>query len=176
VGAILYLALYCRPDITYTINKYARYISNPSKEYFIADNLYIYGYLDASFLDILEDRTSTLGYIYCVGINNPSSWTSSKQKVTVTKQKVVALSTREAKYIALTKASKEDIYLYNLYKDILQNLDSESVNKLAENPEFHKRVNHIDRQYHYYRQELYNNNIQIVYINTKFNIPDIITK
>lgn len=31
-------------------------------------------------------------------------------------------------------------------------IDTESAMKLAENPEFHKRVKHINRRYYYYRQ------------------------
>ncbi|KAH6696340.1 hypothetical protein EV126DRAFT_324664, partial [Verticillium dahliae] len=38
IGSLLYLALYNRLDITYLVNRYSKYISNPFKEYFITLN------------------------------------------------------------------------------------------------------------------------------------------
>jgi hypothetical protein len=38
IGSLLYLALKTRPNITFATIYYTRYISNPSKEHFIALN------------------------------------------------------------------------------------------------------------------------------------------
>ncbi len=38
VRALLYLSIKTRPNITYTVNKYARFISNPNPIHFIALN------------------------------------------------------------------------------------------------------------------------------------------
>ena len=61
IGALLYLALKTRPDITYTVNRCSRFISNPNKIYFKA-------------LDRIQkyfNKYSSLGLYYnCNNINN----------------------------------------------------------------------------------------------------------
>ena len=82
-------------------------------------------------------------------------------------QKSVALSTCEAKYIAIKEAIRETIYLANLFNYLNGTLylgytpskptilvDNKAAIKLAENPEFHKRSKYIDIQYHYIRDQV----------------------
>jgi hypothetical protein len=207
-GSILYLALKTRPDIAFAISNCSRYMSNPSKDHFKAiayiwcylllyknlgliyncfgNNLYIKGYCDSDWANDINNRRSTTGYIFSLsgdlGLTNPISWNSQLQKS-------VALSSCEAEYMALKEATKEAIYLNNIFQyinNILQLgynndiplilLDNESAAKLAENPEFHKRSKHIDIIYHYTREAIQNNLIKIVPIPSKDNIADIFTK
>lgn len=132
IGAILYLAIKTRADIAYTINRLARFMSNPSKTHFKSlDKLWKYilgtkdykqryncntiptliGYSDADWGGDLVNRYSTTGYIFYFGLNNPISWYSGLQKT-------VAISTCEAEYIALKEGIKEAIYLSNSIKNI----------------------------------------------------------
>ena len=46
-------------------------------------------------------------------------------------------------------------------------LNNNSAIKLAENPEFHKRIKHIDIIYYYNREAVNNNKVNIIYIPTK---------
>ena len=91
--------------------------------------------------------------------------------------------------MALRDAVKKAIYLNNMLNYINNNLklgfniktplilvDNTSTIKLAENPEFHKRSKHIDIIYHFSRQAMNNNVVDLKYIPTKLNIADFLTK
>ena len=55
--------------------------------------------VDADSIGNVEIRRSTIGYVYIIG-GTAVSWGSQLQKI-------VALSTTEAKYVAITEASKD---------------------------------------------------------------------
>jgi hypothetical protein len=55
------------------------------------------GYSDSDMAGDVDDRKSTSGVLYMLG-NNPVTWQS-------TKQKIVALSSCEAEYVAATTAA-----------------------------------------------------------------------
>ena len=57
------------------------------------------GYVDADLAGNVDIRRSTIGYVYTLG-GTAVSWGSQLQKI-------VALSTTEAEYVAITKASKD---------------------------------------------------------------------
>jgi hypothetical protein len=91
--------------------------------------------------------------------------------------------------MALKEGIREAIYLNNLYTYFNNSLklgyniptpiilvDNQSAIKLANNPKFHKRSKHIDLIYHYTRKAINENKINIVYIPTKENIADFLTK
>ena len=109
--------------------------------------------------------------------NSLISWSSSQQSV-------VALSTVEAEYIAMSHALKEILYLRNLlnelkikqYNPTILYCDNQGAIALAHNPTHHKLTKHIDIRYHRVRNEIENNNIIIKYINTNINPADIMTK
>ena len=74
------------------------------------------------------------------------------------RQVVVALSTREAEYMATTHASKEVVWLQRLCSGIglvqqavRLDYDSQSAIFLAKNPTYHSKTKHIDVQYHFVR-------------------------
>ena len=68
------------------------------------------GYSDADWAVDSEDRRSTSGNVFIMS-NGAISWASQKQPT-------VALSTAEAKYIALCLATKESVWLRQLCKDL----------------------------------------------------------
>jgi hypothetical protein len=101
----------------------------------------------------------------------------------------VAISSCEAEYISLKEATKEALYLNNMFTHINNALnlgyynntpiiliDNKGAKQLAENPEFHKRSKHIDITYHFTRQAINNNNIILYYIHTQYNLADWLTK
>ena len=55
-------------------------------------------------------------------------------------------------------------------------IDSLSAIELANNPEHHAKTKHIDIQYHFVREHVTNNTIQLSYISTKEQLADILTK
>lgn len=71
--------------------------------------LKLVGYSDSDYSKDLDKRRSVTGFVFCFG-GTAVSWKSGLQKV-------VALSTTEAEYIALSESSKEAIWLRNLVKE-----------------------------------------------------------
>jgi hypothetical protein len=65
---------------------------------------------DADWAGNIDDCTSTSAYIIFLG-SNPFSWSSKKQQV-------VARSTIEAKYQAITTAASETMWLSTLLKEL----------------------------------------------------------
>ena len=95
--------------------------------------------------------------------------------------------------MALKEATKESLYLNNFIKDLFNNnsikefssifnrtniikTDSLSAIELAKNPVYHARTKHVDITYHFVRENLLNNNIDLVYENTSTILADNLTK
>jgi len=89
----------------------------------------------------------------------------------------------EAKYMTLTEAVKETIWLQGLMdnlgikKDFLKvNYNSMSVIYLAKNQVYHVMTKHIDVRYHFVWDILEDDNIELKKIHTKNNTTDMLTK
>ena len=54
--------------------------------------------------------------------------------------------------------------------------DSLSAIRLVNNLEHHTKTKHIDIQYHFIREHVTNDTIQLSYINTKEQLADVLTK
>ena len=63
-----------------------------------------------------------------------------------------------------------------IHKPVILWEDNQSCIHLAHNPKDHKRSKHIDRQYHYVREQIIASSISLDKIDTKFNCADIFTK
>ena len=203
VGSLIYLAMNTRPDITFAVNRCARFMANPNQTHFKAvDRIWKYlnkypqlglcydcttinesilGYTDADWGGDTTTRKSTTGYVFQLN-NNNISWVSMLQKT-------IALSSCEAEYMALKEAIKESIYLNNMIRYFYNLIeikcpaqvprllsDSQSALKLANNPEFHKRTKHIDITYHFIRDVIKQKQVELEYINTKSQNADGFTK
>src|SRR6266850_3399064 len=156
-----------RPDIMFVVNKLASYTMNPSlkhisaikrilhylagtKDYGITytdftmhPNIF-YGYADAAFGGDSEDHKSTAGYVFITG-NGAITWRSKKQTI-------IALSTTEAEYVALSEASREICWLRSLHNELgfkqkLPTLlwgDNKGAVAMTKDPQFHQWSKHID--------------------------------
>ena len=82
------------------------------------------GYSDSNLAGDVYDRKSTMGVVYFLG-PNLISWVSQKQKI-------VALSSCEAKYIAATSATCQGMWLGRLLAD-LRNQESIKVKLRVDN-------------------------------------------
>ena len=97
--------------------------------------------------------------------------------------KVVALSTTEAEYIALSHGTKEAIWLIRILNDlnikcesVPISIDNQSAIKLANNSEYHKRSKHIDIRFHFIRDVVSKREIEIKYVMSKNQLADLLTK
>lgn len=132
------------------------------------------GFVDSDWAND-SDRKSYTGYVFKLS-SGPVSWQCMKQKT-------VALSSTESEYIALSEACKEAIYLRNILKELIDFSDkvvvyndSQSAQKLALNPVFHKRSKHIDVKYHFVRECILNSFIDVQYQETNEMVADALTK
>lgn len=131
---------------------------------------------DSDWAENREDRKSNSGY--CILVNGGMiSWSSRKQEV-------IALSSTEAEYVALTETCKEVTWCREIMKDldvllpesITVYTDSQSCINMIENRKFSNRTKHIDIKYHYVREQAANKSVDLVYISTHENIADMLTK
>ena len=105
------------------------------------------GYVDSDYAGDLDSRKSMTGYVFRFA-SGPIC-----QKSTL--QDVVALSTTEAKYMAMTKARKEAVWLSGLVNKLgfkqdsmVLHCDSQSAIHLEKNQVYRARTNHIAVWYH----------------------------
>ncbi|CAM8978317.1 unnamed protein product [Rhodiola kirilowii] len=90
-----------------------RYISGTSDHgimYSHTEEFCLTGYTDSDWAGDVETRKSTSGYAFYLG-DGVVSWSSKKQQV-------VALSTAEAEYIAVTTASCQAVWLQRILEDL----------------------------------------------------------
>ena len=120
---------------------------------------------------------SISGYVFIMN-SGPISWRSKKQTV-------VALSSTEAEYVALAETIKEALWLKKLLIDleimnqneaVVVNEDNQSCIKLAKNNSSHGRMKHVDIKYHFIRDQVEKEEIQIKYCNTENMVADMFTK
>ena len=104
---------------------------------YIAESVTLHGYTDADWARIVVDRKSPYGCCFTLG-SASISWISKKQKL-------VALSMAEAKYIAASMACCEAVWLRKLFSELFGYVlnttmilcDNQSGIQLSENPVFH---------------------------------------
>jgi transposase InsO family protein len=196
IGSLMYAMTISRPDIAFAVSTVSQFAQNPNDSHWKAvKRVFRYlrgtldqgitfgksddgliGYSDADWAGDRTTRKSTSGYIFMM-YGGPVSWSSKRQTT-------VALSTCEAEYIAMTQAAKEATWLRILLTELGVSktgpvkifVDNQGAIALAKNPEFHTRTKHIDIQYHYVRQEVENERIQLGFTDTGSMLADCLTK
>ncbi|KAE8704364.1 PLAC8 family protein [Hibiscus syriacus] len=134
------------------------------------------GYCDADYAGDHDTRRSTTGYVFKLG-SRTISWCSKRQPT-------VSLSTTEAKYRAEAMAAQESTWLIQLMNNQHQPVDyaiplycdNQSTIRLAENPVFHARTKHVEVHYHFVREKVLQEEIEMRQIKTDEQIADLFTK
>ncbi|KAL5841649.1 hypothetical protein ACOSQ3_012252 [Xanthoceras sorbifolium] len=195
IGSLMYAMVCTRPDIAQVVGAVSRYMNNPGKIHweavkwilrylrgttnktlcFKGGDTTLTGYVDADLAGNVDIRKSTTGYVYTLG-GTAVSWVSQLQKI-------VALSTTEAEYVAVTEASKEMVWLQNFLEELGKKqednvlyCDSQSAIHLAKNPSFHSRTKHIQLRYHFIRSLLEDGILKLEKISGAQNPADMLTK
>ncbi|KAH9751577.1 hypothetical protein KPL71_014347 [Citrus sinensis] len=135
----------------------------------------VIGYVDSDFAGDLDKRRSTTGFVFTM-CGGAVSWKASLQSV-------VALSTTEVEYIALTEAFKEAKWIRGIISELglIQDTipiyyDSSSAIQLSRNSKYHERTKHVDLRLHFIREEIERGVVDVVKISTEDNPADALTK
>lgn len=138
------------------------------------------GFVDASWADDQDNRRSTSGYLFFVG----GALVSFRSFI----QRCVALSTVQAEYQAASDAVREGFALFQMLEEVCEALgikfekpvwlheDNQGAIILSKRPANHQRNKHIDLRYHYLREKVAEGIVALVYVSTKEQLADIMTK
>lgn len=196
VGSLMFLATCSRPDISFAVNQVSRFYNNWQDEHWQAVKrifrylkltahykivfskslkINLFGYTDADYAGCIDTRKSTSGYVFVLA-NAPITWKCQKQTV-------VAQSTTEAEYLALSLGVREALWLKSFlnelginFPQVKINVDNQSAIKLAQAQQQHSRTKHIDIKVHFVRDEIEKGNISVNYVNSNEQLADILTK
>lgn len=199
VGSIMYDMISTRPDVAQAISVTSRFMADHGKQHWLAlkwtlrymkgakDYGILYrggeeqkgealmGYCDSDYACNIDNRKSQTGYVFTL-FGGAISWKS-------TLQSVVALSTTEAKYMAITAVVKESFWLRGIagefgveQRAIPIGCDNSGAINLSKHRVFHKRSKHTDVRYHFVREEIEKGNIVVFKVDTAFNPADMLTK
>ncbi|XP_048625676.1 uncharacterized protein LOC106444440 isoform X2 [Brassica napus] len=199
IGCFRYL-LHTRPDFSYCIRVLSRYMVSPKESHGSAakqclrylkgttsfgltferskETTKLVGYSDSSYNMDPDDGRSTTGHIFYLG-KSPITWCSQKQE-----QDTVALSSREAEFMAGTEAARQAIWLQDLLCEIIGasysrtviRIDNQSAIALSRNPIFHGRSKHIHSRYHFIRECVEKELIEVEHVPGSKQKADILTK
>lgn len=119
-----------------------------------AAELFVEAFTDADWASCVDDRRSTSGCCVYIG-SNLITWFSRKQKV-------VAKSSAEAEYRALSQAASEVLWLKSLFAEMGYPIlgvptiwcDNTGAASLAQNPVFHSRTKHVEIDIHFVREKI----------------------
>ena len=198
IGALNYLAICTRPDISYAVGCLARYSGDPGPMHWTAVKhvmRYLKGTMDLklTYSPSNIDRSfqtwtdadhggnpdngkSTSGYMLKIG-TGVVSWSSKLQNI-------VALSTTEAEFVAATSAGTEVVWTRNFLRELGLEvdgpsdiyIDNQSALSVAKNPEHHGRMKHLDLRFFWLRDAVSQKVISISYIPTGDMTADLLTK
>jgi hypothetical protein len=200
IGSLRYLCN-SRPDLAYPVGYLSRFMEAPRQEHlaavkrvlrYVAGTLHwglhyhpsrknegapqLLGYSDSDLAGDVNDRKSTSGLIFFLA-GGPVAWQSAKQKV-------VALSSCEAEYIAAAAAACEAVWLARLLAELIGGavlapklkVDNKSAIALMKNPVHHDRSKHIDVKFHFIRECCDRKLIDVEFVGTELQLGDILTK
>jgi hypothetical protein len=194
-GSILWVARISRPDIMFATLQLTQFMQNPgeihweaakrvitylggTKEYWLTfggGDSYVRGYTDSDYAT-QPHRHSIGGFAFLMG-DGVFTWSAKKQLI-------VAFSSTEAEYVAVSEAGKEAVWLRHFLAEIncvqpecmLLRCDNQGAIALTKDNKWHARTKHIDVRYHWIREAVEDEKIEIEYVPTAENIADIFTK
>jgi len=212
IGCLSYLMAMVRPDIAMAVQQCTRFSNNPSQEHEKAvkricryllktrdkglimkpdKSKGLECFVDADWAGSWQDRSShdpssahsRTGYVIMFA-GCPITWSSKRQTL-------IALSTTEAEYIALSSALREVIAIKNLMDELrrrgfpIQSTtpkitckvfeDNKSCIEIATNHKTRPRTKYLSVRFHHFRSHIVDKTISVQHISTKEQIADIFT-
>jgi len=197
IGSLMYAALGTHPDIAFAMHHLSQFTTNHTKVHYTALKCvfrYLKGtknvgiifkrnlkglnfqmFIDADFAN-LDDGKSISGYSSNIG-GGCATWSSKKQPI-------VALSTTEAEYIAITHGAKQVVWLRQLLSDLGMDIsspfpmlcDNLAAITISKDNSYHAKTKHINIRYHYIRERLASREATLNHVVSKDNAADTFTK
>ena len=197
VGSLMYLMVSTRPDLAYSVGYLARYLNSYDKTHldaagrvlrYVAStsdvgitykgsaHIELVGYSDADWASCTSTRRSTTGYLFMLA-GGPVSWSSRLQPT-------IAMSSTEAEYMALSAAAQEAIALRRLCADFRIDVskpviiyeDNKGAIAMSQNAGHYAKTKHVDIKHHFIREKVFNNDIDVIYLQTNDMLADTLTK
>ncbi|KAI9905634.1 hypothetical protein PsorP6_013785 [Peronosclerospora sorghi] len=198
VGSLLYVATGTRPDIAFAVCQLSRHLEQPCEEQWkaairvlkylkstkitgicytgISQNITIEAYSDADWAGNRDNQKSTSGVISMVN----GAPVIFKSKI----QQSVALRTAEAEHLALYLCLQEILWIKSLFNELKIKIDylipiykdNQSEIEIAKNNRYQSRSKNIDIRYHFIRDQIKAKVVDIIYIETKYQLSDLLTK
>ncbi|GJR44186.1 retrovirus-related pol polyprotein from transposon TNT 1-94 [Tanacetum coccineum] len=192
IGSLMYLTS-SRPDLNYVVCLCARYQAKPTEKHLQAvkrifrylngtinmglwyskdTDMSLTTYADADHAGCQDTRRSTSGSAQFLG-DRLVSWSSKKQKST-------AISSTEAEYIALSGCCSQILWMRSQLTDygfkfnkIPLHCDNKSAIALCCNNVQHSRAKHIDIRYHFIKEQVENEIMELYFVRTEYQLANI---
>lgn len=187
-----------RPDIAFAVNDVSRFNSKHCTEHWEAvlriirylvgtknlklrykkesDVCDLHAYSDADWASDVDKRRSCTGFAIklCGAAMN---WKSQRQAI-------VALSSTEAEYIALSSTVKDVLWIQQFINELKYDFasntrvygDNSSSISMAEVEAFRERTKHIDVRHHHIREQISEKKIHLHHVSTNLMTADLLTK
>ncbi|GKA88588.1 zinc finger, CCHC-type containing protein [Tanacetum coccineum] len=198
IGCLMYAMTSTRPDIVYVVGRLSRFTSNPTRQHwkeitrvfkylrctkdyglsYVGYPSVLEGYLDASWINHVEDLSSTSGWVFLLR-GGAISWASKKQTC------IIGL-TMESKFVALAAPGKKAEWLRNLKYEIpiwpkpiapiSIRCDSEPTMARAYSQIYNGKSRHLGVRHSMVRELIRNGVITIEFVRTQRNLTDHLTK
>lgn len=198
IGSLMYIMMGTRPDLCYIVGYLSRFQDAAGPEHWkqakrvlrylqgTKHHQLVYnksphkapteGFVDADYAGDESDRKCVSGYLLKV-FGCTVAWSSKKQGT-------VAISSTEAEYVAMSSCISEILWMSGLMADLFETInlypvpvfeDNQGAIAMAKKEET-KRAKHIDVKLHFIRDAVADGRIQLVYIQSKLQEADILTK
>lgn len=197
VGGLLYLSTCTRPDITFAVNRAAKFSENPSFEHWeamykilayikqtadfglwmTADDNEIVLWTDADWANDTQTRRSISGALVTVW-GAPVAWLSKQQTVvapSTTLAEIIAAATGTTEADRL-KATMEEIDLKYKETPVLLRIDNKPALNLLCDGETSGSNKHIDVRYHVVKEKIDKAEYSVALVPSSGMIADIFTK
>ncbi|GKC37675.1 retrovirus-related pol polyprotein from transposon TNT 1-94 [Tanacetum coccineum] len=195
IGSLIYLT-FSRPDLIYAVCLFDRYQAKPTEKHLNAvkqifrylkgtinmglwyskdTGMSLTAYADADHVGCEDTRHSTSRSAQFLG-DKLVSWSSKKQRST-------AISSTKVVYIALSGCCAQILWMRSQltnygfqFNKISLYYDNKSMIALCCNNVQHSRAKYIDVRYHFIKEQVENEIVELYFVWTKYQLADIFTK
>lgn len=199
VGSLMFLSVTTRPDISFSVNQAARFVTAPTMAHWRAVKrilMYVIGtkQLGLVFQGGKQTTLQLTAFSDSDWGGEPAEGKSTSGRLIMLNDCVIdwgsklqhtsARSSAEAEYVAAALTAQSVVYLKQLLKEIgfpldttpALKVDNEACIKCARNPVYHGRMKHLHIGYHFLRQHEALGSYKVGHVNGKWNPADHFTK